>query len=89
MTGSGKDNGADGGGDGGDFYQLKAKVIWMILGWGVTVVARKHFPRIQLGTYLAQSRAMFLANAYLERSKLFAHRQSFICTADRFICSGR
>ncbi len=31
--------------------------------WGYVGV-----PRIQFGNYLAQSRAMFLANAYLERS---------------------
>ncbi len=43
-------------------------------------------PRIQLGNYLAQSRAMFLANEYLERSHFFADRWSFICAADRFIC---
>ncbi len=46
-------------------------------------------PGIQLGDYFAQSRAMFLANVYLERSQFFAHRQSFICAADRFICSRR
>jgi hypothetical protein len=45
--------------------------------WGYVGV-----PRIQLGDYLAQSRAMFLANVYLERSQFFAHRQSFICAAD-------
>jgi hypothetical protein len=43
MSGYDKDNGANGGGDRGDFSQLKAKVIWMILGWGVTVVTRERF----------------------------------------------
>jgi hypothetical protein len=46
-------------------------------------------PRILLGDYSAQSRAMFLANAYLERSQCLASRQTFICAADRFICSRR
>ncbi len=50
--------------------------------WGCVGV-----PRIKLGDYLAQSRAMFLANAYLRLCHFFADRQSFICTADRFICS--
>ena len=35
--------------------------------WGYVWV-----PRIQLGDYLVQSRAIFLANAYLERSQFFA-----------------
>jgi hypothetical protein len=52
--------------------------------WGYVGV-----PRIQLGNYLAPSKAMFLANVYLEGSHIFADRQSFICTADRFICSRR
>jgi hypothetical protein len=52
--------------------------------WGYVRV-----PRIQLGNYLAPSKAMFLANAYLEGSHFFADRQSFICTADRFICLRR
>ncbi len=46
-------------------------------------------PCIPLGNYLVQSRAMFLANAYLERSQCLASRQTFICAADRFICSRR
>ncbi len=46
-------------------------------------------PGILLGNYLAQSRAMFLANAYLERSQCLASRQTFICAADRFICLRR
>jgi hypothetical protein len=58
MSSSSKDNGADGGEDRGDFSQLKAKVIWMILGWGVMMVARERF-HIQLGDYLAQRKAMF------------------------------
>ncbi len=33
MIGSGKDYGVNGGGDRGDFSQLKAKVIWMSLGF--------------------------------------------------------
>ncbi len=65
MSGSSKDNGANGGGDRGDFFQLKAKVIWMILGWGYDGGGKRRLPCIQLGDYLAQSRAMFLANAYL------------------------
>jgi hypothetical protein len=36
-------------------------------------------PRILLGNYLAQKKAMFLANAYLERSQYLASRQTFIC----------
>ncbi len=43
-------------------------------------------PRMLLGNYLAQSRAMFLANAYLRLSQFFTDRQSFICAADGFIC---
>jgi hypothetical protein len=39
-------------------------------------------PRILLGDYLAQSRAMHLANAYLERSQCLASRQTFICATD-------
>jgi hypothetical protein len=50
MSGSGKDNGANGGGDRGDFSQLKAKVIQMSLGWGVTVVARERFHVYNLAT---------------------------------------
>ena len=46
-------------------------------------------PYILLGNYLAQSRAMFLVNAYLERSRCLASRQTFICAADRFICLRR
>ena len=42
-----------------------------------------------LGDYLVQSRAMFLANVYLESSQCLASRQTFICAADRFICSRR
>jgi hypothetical protein len=45
--------------------------------WGYVGV-----PHIQLGNYLAQSRAMFLANAYLHLSQIFADRQSFVCAAD-------
>ncbi len=33
-------------------------------------------PHILLGNYLAQSRAMFLVNAYLERSQCSASRQT-------------
>ncbi len=40
--------------------------------WGYVGV-----PCIQLGNYLAQSRAMFLANAYLRLSQFFAHRHCF------------
>jgi hypothetical protein len=85
MNGSCKDNSANGGGDRGDFSQLKAIVIMMILGWGVTVVARGRF-HIELGDYLGQRKAMFLANAYLRLFHFFADRQSFICAADRFNC---
>jgi hypothetical protein len=46
-------------------------------------------PSIQLGNYLAQSRAMFLANAYLRLSQYLVSRQRFICAADRFICLRR
>jgi hypothetical protein len=46
-------------------------------------------PRILLGDYLAQSRAMFLANVYLRLSQCSASRQTFICAADRFNCSRR
>jgi hypothetical protein len=42
-------------------------------------------PRILLGNYLAQSRAMFLVNAYLEGSQCSASRQTFICAADRYL----
>jgi hypothetical protein len=52
MSSSGKDNGADEGEDRGDFYQLKAKVMWMILGWGVTAVVRERFQVYNLGTIL-------------------------------------
>ncbi len=43
-------------------------------------------PGILLGDYLAQSRAIFLVNAYLEGSQCLASRQTFICAGDRFIC---
>ena len=46
-------------------------------------------PRTLLGDYLAQIKAMRLANAYLERSQCLASRQTFICAADRFIRSRR
>ena len=46
-------------------------------------------PRIQIGDYLAQNRAMRQVNAYLDMPQYFASRQSFICAADRFICSRR
>ncbi len=46
-------------------------------------------PRVLLGDNSAQSRAMRLANAYLERSQFSASRQTFICAADRFICLRR
>ena len=46
-------------------------------------------PRTLLGNYLAQSRVMFLASAYLERSQCLVSRQTFICAADRFICLRR
>ena len=42
-------------------------------------------PHTLLGGYLAQSRAMFLANAYLERSQCLASRLTFICAADRYL----
>jgi hypothetical protein len=35
-------------------------------------------PRILLGDYLAQNRAMFLANAYLERSQCLASRDRLL-----------
>ena len=44
-------------------------------------------PRTLLCDYLSQSRAMFLVNVYLERSQCLESRQTFICAADRFICS--
>ncbi len=46
-------------------------------------------PHVLLGNNLAQSRAMRLANEYLERSQCLASRQTFICAADRFICLRR
>ena len=46
-------------------------------------------PHILLGNNLVQSRVIFLANAYLERSQCVASRQTFICNADRLICSRR
>ncbi len=46
-------------------------------------------PCTLLGDYLAQSRAMFVVSAYLERSQCLASRQTFICAADRFICLRR
>jgi hypothetical protein len=52
--------------------------------WGYVWV-----PRIQFGDYLVPSKSIFLVNAYLEGSQFFADRQSFICTADRFICLRR
>jgi hypothetical protein len=44
---------------------------------------------IQIGDNLAHKKAMHLANAYLEGSQCLASRQTFICAADRFICSRR
>ena len=44
---------------------------------------------IQIGDNLVHKKAMRLANAYLERSQCLASRQTFICAADRFICSRR
>jgi hypothetical protein len=50
MSGSGKDNGVDGGRDRGNFSQLKAKVIWMILGLGGDGGDKRTLPGIQLAT---------------------------------------
>ena len=46
-------------------------------------------PCTLLGNNLAHIKAMRLANAYLEGSQCLASRQTFICAADRFICSRR
>jgi hypothetical protein len=61
------------------------------MGLGVPPDMKNKFrvPCIQLGNYLAQIRAMFLANTYLHLSQCLAHRKSFICAADRFICLHR
>ena len=46
-------------------------------------------PRTLLGNNSVHIKAMHLANAYLGPSQCLVSRQTFICTADRFICSRR
>jgi hypothetical protein len=51
---------------------------------GVTHM-KVRFPRKQMGDYLAQSRAMHLANVQTFGSQCLASKQSSICATDRFI----
>jgi hypothetical protein len=82
--GSGRGGGGGGGGGsngGGVRPEVRVEI-------GVTRM-QVRVPCIQIGEYLAQSRAMHLANVQIFGSQCLASKQSSICAADRFICVRR